>query len=65
VLGCHASDIGYLPTCCFDSTVAAVVDTTSKTIVGVGADSVANITMSDHACSVGTDCLSNGDDCCF
>jgi hypothetical protein len=64
VLGYSASDTGYLLTGCSGSTAAAAADTASETAVGVGADSVADTPVGDHACSAGMDCLRNGDGCC-
>jgi hypothetical protein len=63
VLGCSASDTGYLPAGCSDDTVAAV-GTASETAAGTGADFDVGIPMGDQACLAEMNCLSSGCGCC-
>ena len=60
VLGCSASDTGYLPAGCSDDT-AAVVGTASETAADADADSDSDIPVGDQACLAETNCPRNVD----
>jgi hypothetical protein len=63
VSGCSVAGTECFPRGWSDGTTVDM-GTASKTAVGVGAGSIADIPMGDHACIAGMGCSRNGDDCC-